>query len=46
LSRNTRTVVNITNDSMVTTLIAKCEGELDIDVFNDPKAGLDFEGRA
>lgn len=39
----TRTVVNITGDSMVTTIVAKSEGELDIDVFNDPKAGLAFE---
>ena len=36
----TRTVVNITGDSMVTTLVAKSEGELDMDVFNDPDAGL------
>lgn len=41
----TRTVVNITGDSMVTTLVAKSEGELDMDVFNDPNAGLEFEGR-
>jgi Na+/H+-dicarboxylate symporter len=39
----TRTVVNITGDSMVTTIVAKSEGELDIDVFNDPHAGLAFE---
>jgi len=39
----TRTVVNITGDSMVTTIVAKSEGELDLDVFNDPHAGLDFE---
>ncbi len=39
----TRTVVNITGDSMVTTLVAKSEGELDMDVFNDPRAGLAFE---
>jgi len=42
----TRTVVNITGDSMVTTLVAKSEGELDIAVFNDPDAGLDFEKAA
>lgn len=40
----TRTVVNITGDSMVTTVVAKSEGELDLDVFNDPDAGLEFEG--
>jgi Na+/H+-dicarboxylate symporter len=39
----TRTVVNITGDSMVTTIVAKSEGELDLDVFNDPNAGLEFE---
>ena len=39
----TRTVVNVTGDSMVTTIVAKSEGELDMDVFNDPNAGLAFE---
>lgn len=39
----TRTVVNITGDSMVTTIVAKSEGELDLDVFDDRRAGLDFE---
>ena len=39
----TRTVVNITGDSMVTTIVAKSEGELDLDVFNDPKAGVIYE---
>ena len=39
----TRTVVNVTGDSMVTTLVAKSEGELDLDIFNDPEAGLAFE---
>ena len=39
----TRTVVNITGDSMVTTIVAKSEGELDLDVFNDPEAGFEFE---
>jgi len=39
----TRTVVNITGDSMVTTIVAKSEGELDMDVFNNPDAGLEFE---
>jgi Na+/H+-dicarboxylate symporter len=41
----TRTVVNITGDSMVTTIVAKSEGELDLDVFNDPNAGLEFEAK-
>ena len=39
----TRTVVNITGDSMVTTIVAKSEGELDMDVFNDPNAGVLYE---
>jgi len=34
----TRTVVNITGDSMVTTLVAKSENELDMDIYNDPDA--------
>jgi Na+/H+-dicarboxylate symporter len=39
----TRTVVNVTGDSMVTTIVAKSEGELDMDIFNDPNAGLEFK---
>jgi len=39
----TRTMVNITGDSMVTTVVAKSEGELDNEIFNDPRAGLDYE---
>ncbi len=39
----TRTMVNITGDSMVTTIVAKSEGELDLEIFNDPDAGLDYE---
>jgi len=35
----TRTVVNITGDASVTTIVAKSEGQLDMDVFNDPNAG-------
>ena len=35
----TRTVVNITGDASVTTIVAKSEGQLDMDVFNDPSAG-------
>jgi Na+/H+-dicarboxylate symporter len=35
----TRTVVNITGDASVTTIVAKSEGQLDMDVFNDPDAG-------
>ena len=36
----TRTVVNITGDASVTTIVAKSEGQLDMDVFNDPNAGI------
>ncbi|WP_115719007.1 dicarboxylate/amino acid:cation symporter [Gallaecimonas mangrovi] len=39
----TRTAVNITGDSMVTVVVAKSEGELDTDVYNDPKAALKDE---
>ena len=35
-----RTVVNVSGDAAVTTVIAKSEGKLDIDVFNDPEAGV------
>ena len=38
-----RTAVNITGDSVVTCIVAKSEGEMDIDVFNDPNAGLSEE---
>ncbi|MCO4320231.1 dicarboxylate/amino acid:cation symporter [Aliidiomarina quisquiliarum] len=34
----TRTAVNVTGDAMVTTVIAKSEGKLDEEVYNDPKA--------
>ncbi|MCF6262592.1 MAG: dicarboxylate/amino acid:cation symporter [Xanthomonadales bacterium] len=39
----TRTAVNITGDATVTTIVAKSEKELDLAVFNDPKAGMIFE---
>ncbi|HBV75740.1 MULTISPECIES: dicarboxylate/amino acid:cation symporter [Vibrio] len=34
-----RTAVNITGDSVVTCIVAKSENELDVDTFNNPKAG-------
>lgn len=34
-----RTAVNVTGDAMVTTLIAKSEGKLDLGIFHDPDAG-------
>ena len=39
----TRTVVNITGDATVTTIVGKSEGELDEAVFNDPRAAGAFE---
>lgn len=35
-----RTAVNITGDAMVSTVVAKNEGKLDVDVYNDPNAGV------
>ncbi|OED49368.1 sodium:dicarboxylate symporter [Endozoicomonas sp. (ex Bugula neritina AB1)] len=34
-----RTAVNVTGDSAVTCIVAKSEGAMNIDVFNDPAAG-------
>lgn len=34
-----RTAVNVTGDGMVATTVAHSEGELDLEVFNDPEAG-------
>ena len=39
----TRTAVNVTGDCMVACIVAKSENELDIDVFNDPDAGIQDE---
>lgn len=39
-----RTAVNITGDAMVTTVVAKSEGELDESIFHDPNAGLIQDG--
>jgi len=36
----TRTAVNITGDCAVTCIVAKSEDKLDLDVFNDPQAGV------
>ena len=35
-----RTVVNVTGDSMVSSVVANSEGMLDKEIFNDPDAGL------
>ena len=34
-----RTAVNVTGDTVITTIVAKSEGKLDITTFNDPNAG-------
>lgn len=39
----TRTAVNVTGDAAVTVIVAKSEGQLDKDVFHDPKAGLNHK---
>jgi len=36
----TRTAVNVTGDAMVSVIVAKSEGNLDEDIFNDAKADL------
>jgi Na+/H+-dicarboxylate symporter len=36
----TRTAVNVTGDCAVTCIVAKSEGKLDLDVFNNPDAGI------
>lgn len=36
----TRTAVNVTGDAVVTTIVAKSEGQIDLSIFNDPDAGL------
>jgi Na+/H+-dicarboxylate symporter len=36
-----RTAVNVTGDGMVATIVAKGEGQLDLERFNDPQAGID-----
>ncbi|MEL7048999.1 MAG: dicarboxylate/amino acid:cation symporter [Pseudomonadota bacterium] len=35
-----RTSVNVTGDAVVSAIVAKSEGQLDMDVFNDPEAGV------
>ena len=38
-----RTVVNVTGDATVTCIVAKSEGDMDLDVFNNPDAGHAYE---
>ena len=39
----TRTAVNVTGDCMVACIVGKSENELDIEVYNDPDAGIKSE---
>jgi len=39
----TRTMINVTGDATVTTIVARSEGELDLEVFHDRAAGEDYE---
>ena len=36
----TRTAVNVTGDAAITSIVAKSEGSLDEEIFNDPDAGI------
>jgi Na+/H+-dicarboxylate symporter len=35
-----RTAVNVSGDVVVSSIVAKSEGKLNVDVFNDPNAGV------
>ena len=35
-----RTSVNVTGDAVITSIVARGEGKLDLDIFNDPEAGV------
>jgi len=35
-----RTAVNVTGDAVVTSIVAKGEGKINLDVYNDPEAGI------
>ena len=38
-----RTAVNITGDAVVSTIVAKSEGQVDLDVYGDPEAGVEMD---
>ena len=38
-----RTAVNVTGDGMVATIVARSEGDLDMEVFEDPDAGQVYD---
>jgi Na+/H+-dicarboxylate symporter len=35
-----RTAVNVSGDAVVTSIVARCEGKMDVAVYNDPDAGV------
>ena len=35
-----RTVINVSGDAAVSDIVAKSEAKLDVDVINDPEAGI------
>ena len=35
-----RTAVNVTGDAAITTIVARSEGSIDMDIYNDPQAGI------
>ncbi len=35
-----RTAVNVSGDAVVSSIVAKSEGKLDVDIYNDPEAGM------
>lgn len=35
-----RTAVNVTGDAVVSTVVAKSEGKIDLDIYSDPEAGV------
>jgi Na+/H+-dicarboxylate symporter len=39
----TRTAVNVTGDCVVSCIVAKSENEMDLSIYNDPKAGAKYE---
>jgi len=41
-----RTAVNITGDAVITTIVAKSENSINVDVFNDANAGLTEDARS
>ncbi len=38
-----RTMVNVTGDAVITTIVAKQAGDMDIGIFNDPSAGKEVD---